>query len=265
MRGPALLFCPADRPDRFEKAQDRADVVVLDLEDAVATDRKEFARTALLRCGLKPDRVIIRVNTNDPVEAEKDREAIARTHYRKLVIPKVRDAYDLTPWQGWELIPQLETPASMVHANEIAQLPGVVALTWGAEDLTAALGGTSSLEDNGEYSFTLSFARSLVLFAAANAEIDALDAPLKNYKNFELQHRHARSARLAGYAGAFCIHPDQVAAVRSGFCATGDETEIARGVLQSSTDGVNSYNDTMVDAPLIAQAHHLLAQTQPAP
>ncbi len=140
--GPALLFCPADRPDRYTKALDRADAVILDLEDAVAPAAKEAARTALLENRLDPSRTIVRVNASSTADFDADLVAVEKAGYRQIMVAK-SDA-SLPRLSAFEVIALCETAAGVGDARELAARPEVVALMWGAEDLVASLGGTSS-------------------------------------------------------------------------------------------------------------------------
>ena len=141
--GPAMLFCPADRPERYNKAAERADVVILDLEDAVAPDRREAAREALIANQLDPDRTIVRINASTTGEARRDLAAIAETTYRVVMIAKAQTAEEVARTE-MQTIALIETPLGAVNVNEIAAAPNVIGLMWGAEDLVAGLGGSSS-------------------------------------------------------------------------------------------------------------------------
>src|ERR1700712_4411071 len=144
--GPAILFCPGDRPDRYEKAAAAADTVILDLEDAVAGDAKEAARPAVAASPLDPRRTIVRVNPGDA-----DLEAVRSSHYDTVMIAKTETDDDVARWAGYRVVALCESPLGVRNAELLAALPNVVALTWGAEDLVAALGGTSSRHPDGRY------------------------------------------------------------------------------------------------------------------
>jgi citrate lyase subunit beta/citryl-CoA lyase len=139
LRGPAFLFCPADRPDRFDKALQRADAVILDLEDAVRADRKRVAREEIAVSTLPSDRVIVRVNRN-PLLASEDLASLRRTNYTMVMVGKAEAAADLDVWPGFRLIPQIETAVGFRALGDIAAHPDVIALAWGGEDLTLSLG-----------------------------------------------------------------------------------------------------------------------------
>jgi hypothetical protein len=168
--GPALLFCPADRPDRFDKAAERADAVILDLEDAVATGDKAAAREALVAHPLDPATTIVRVNAVDSGYFDDDLAALARTGYRRVMLAKAETAVQVHRLDGFEVIALCETAAGIVSVASIAAAPSVVALMWGAEDLVASLGGTSSRDGDGRYRAVAVHARSSMLLAEQRAK-----------------------------------------------------------------------------------------------
>src|SRR5690554_807620 len=183
--GPAILFCPADRPERFAKAADRADAVILDLEDAVATAAKSAAREALVAHSLDPDRTIVRVNPASSGELAADLAAINRTPYRTLMIAKAENTSDVEALDGYRVIALCETAKGVLAAESIAGHRSVVALMWGAEDLAVSLGGTSSRHPNGRYRDFARFARSSVLLAARANGKSAIDSVFIDIKNTE--------------------------------------------------------------------------------
>src|SRR5688572_21502285 len=123
--GPALLFCPADRPDRFEKAAERADAVIIDLEDAVAEDAKHAARLAVVASTLDPDRVIVRVNPASTPHFADDLAALAATGYRTVMLAKCEGTADLIGLENFEVIALCETARGVLAAAEVADLPNV--------------------------------------------------------------------------------------------------------------------------------------------
>ena len=160
--GPALLFCPADRPDRYEKAAERADAVILDLEDAVADGAKRAARVALVASTLDPERVIVRINPASSPHFADDLAALAATGYRTVMLAKCEGTADLVGLEDHEVIALCETARGVLAAGEVAALPNVSALMWGAEDLVASLGGSSSRRADGGYRDVAAHARSQV-------------------------------------------------------------------------------------------------------
>ncbi|HKS00426.1 MAG TPA: aldolase/citrate lyase family protein, partial [Arthrobacter sp.] len=200
--GPALLFCPADRPERFQKAAERADAVILDLEDAVAAPDKQRARGAILaQLGgsgdgpeLDPSRTIIRINPAGTDDFEKDLHCLAHTPYRTVMLAKAEGVSQLRALPDFHVIALCETAAGVVHAPAIAAEPNVVAMMWGAEDLLASLGGTSSRNDDGGYRAVALHARSSVLLAAGAAGKQAVDAVYVNIPDLDGLEAEARDA-----------------------------------------------------------------------
>ena len=148
--GPALLFCPADRPERFAKAAERADAVIIDLEDAVAPAAKTAARGALIDAYLDPAKVIVRVNALGTADFDVDMATLSQTDFRLIMLPKAESAKKIVRIDTrFEVIALCETARGIVAAEKLAAAPNVVGLMWGAEDLVASLGGTGSGENGG--------------------------------------------------------------------------------------------------------------------
>ncbi len=166
--GPALLFCPADRPDRYAKALAAADAVILDLEDGVGADGKDAARAALAATDLDPARVIVRVNAAGTPEHAADIAALRGTGYRLIMLAKTETRAQLDGLGGdWRIVALCETPLGIVNAAEIAAAPNVIAVMWGAEDLIASMRGRTSRFADGRYRDVAVHARSAVLLAAS--------------------------------------------------------------------------------------------------
>ncbi|HTM85235.1 MAG TPA: aldolase/citrate lyase family protein, partial [Mycobacterium sp.] len=174
--GPAWLFCPADRPERFAKAAAVADVVILDLEDGVNAADRPAARTALQNTPLDPERTVIRVNPAGTDEQVRDLAALAGTAYTTVMLAKTESAAQVTALAPREVIALIETPRGAVSVTEISAAAGTVALMWGAEDLVAALGGGSSRRADGGYRDVARHVRSATLLAASAFGRAALDA-----------------------------------------------------------------------------------------
>ncbi|MFC5501052.1 HpcH/HpaI aldolase/citrate lyase family protein [Lysinimonas soli] len=263
LAGPALLFCPADRPERFAKAAAAADAVILDLEDGVAREAKDRARAAVVASSLDPARTIVRINPSSSGLWESDLAALAETPYRTVMLPKAESAGEAERLAGFEVIALCESPRGVRNADELAASPNVVALSWGAEDLVAALGGTSSRFASGEYRQYAHYARSRVLIAAASEGKAAFDTVHLDIADQAGLRAEADDARASGFAGAMCIHPSQVELIRAAFRPSADEVAWARGVLSAAaaaSGGVFVFEGRMVDEPLLRQARQLIAR-----
>ncbi|TBN58555.1 CoA ester lyase [Glaciihabitans arcticus] len=263
--GPSLLFCPADRPDRFEKAAARADAVILDLEDAVAPEHKGAARDALTGSSLDPVRTIVRLNAFDSGFFADDLVALAHTPYRTVMVAKSESAEQLSGLDRFSVIALCETATGVLAAPSIAALPQVVALMWGAEDLVASLGGTSSRFADGTYRDIARHARSSVLLAAGASGKAAIDAVHVDIADLEGLDAEARDAAASGFAASAVIHPSQVETVRAAFRPTDAELDAARRIVEAaaSNGGVFRLDGRMVDGPVVRHAERVLARVRP--
>jgi citrate lyase subunit beta / citryl-CoA lyase len=265
--GPALLFCPADRPDRYAKALATADTVILDLEDGVGADRKDAARAAILATPLDPARVIVRVNATGTPEHAADLTALRQTEYRTIMLPKAETRAQFDGLGGdWRIVALCETPLGIVNAAEIAAASNVIAIMWGAEDLIAAMGGRTSRFPDGRYRDVAQQARSTVLLAASAHGRPAIDSVYLDIPDLDGLAAEAEDAAASGFTLKACIHPSQVAVVRAAFRADEAQVAWARRVLdavRASAGGGDSgairVDGQMIDAPLIRQAEATLA------
>jgi citrate lyase subunit beta / citryl-CoA lyase len=263
--GPALLFCPADRPDRYVKALAAADAVILDLEDGVAADGKDAARAALAGAALDPARVIVRVNATGTPEHAADIAALRGTGYRQVMLAKTETRAQLDGLGGdWRVVALCETPLGVVNAAEIAAAPNVIALMWGAEDLIAAMHGRTSRFFDGRYRDVARHARSAVLLAASAYGRPAIDSVYVNIPDLDGLAAEAEDAAASGFTLKGCVHPSQVAVVRKAFRADGAQVAWARRVLAAARGagaqdkGAIKLDGQMIDAPLIRQAEAIL-------
>ena len=258
--GPALLFCPADRPERYAKAAERADAVILDLEDAVAPADRAAARRALIEHPLQAARTIVRINPADSIDFALDLAALERTDYRDVMLAKTVSAGQVERLAEYRVIALCETAAGIVSAMEIAAAHNVVALMWGAEDLVASLGGTSSRFPDGRYRDVARQARALVRLAAGahdKAAIDTVHLDITDVAGLALE---AADAVASGFTASACIHPSQVAVVRAAYQPTTAEVDYALGLLEAaaSARGVFQYEGRMIDGPVLRHAEAVL-------
>lgn len=260
--GPALLFCPADSPDRFTKAAERADAVILDLEDAVGPDRKAAARASLVEHPLDPARTIVRVNPAGTPDFDADLAALARTAYRTVMLAKAESAGQVARLEGFGVVALCETARGVLAAPELAAAPDVVALMWGAEDLVASLGGTSSRRADSSYRGVAVHARAAVLLAAGahgRAAIDAVHLDIADTGGLTAE---AADAVASGFAASACIHPSQVEVIRAAYLPGAAEVDRARALLGAAQrqGGVFRHEGAMVDEPVLRHARAVLAR-----
>ncbi len=259
--GPALLFCPADRPDRYAKALGAADAAILDLEDAVAPADKAAARSHLAAAAVDPARVVIRVNPASTPDLELDLEAVRGTPFRRLMLAKAEEPAQLDRLDGYRVIALCETPRGVENAGELARHPAVDALMWGAEDLIAGIGGRSSRFDDGRYRDVARYARSRVLIAAAAAGVEAVDAVHLDIADTAGLEDEARDAAASGFTATACIHPSQVDVIRRAYEPSAEDLEWAAAVLAEADrqPGVFRFRGRMVDEPVLRQARRTVA------
>lgn len=259
--GPALLFCPADRPERFAKALAAADAVIVDLEDAVAADAKVRARGALIESHLDPERVIVRVNPIGSEDFVSDLATLSQTDYRRVMLAKAESPKRVRDLDSrFEIIALCETARGVVASERLAALPNVTALMWGAEDLVASLGGTSSRQPNGTYRDVARQARSRVLLAAGARGKAAIDAVHLDISDVAGLGREATDAAASGFAATACIHPSQVDVIRRSYTPDPASVTWAMGVLAAAQGerGVFTFEGRMVDEPVLRHARALV-------
>jgi citrate lyase subunit beta/citryl-CoA lyase len=267
--GPALLFCPADRPERYAKAAAAADVVILDLEDGVGPADKPAARRALRETLLDPDRTVVRINPAGTAEHAADLEALAGTPYGTVMLAKTESAAQVAALAPRDVVALCETPLGVTSATGIAAADPTVALMWGAEDLIAGLGGRSSRFPGsggrpGPYRDVAGTARSLVLLAAGAHRRLAIDAVHLDIRDLEGLRTEAEDAAASGFAATACIHPTQVEVVRSAYRPTEEQLDWARRVLAAAEGnrGVFAFEGGMVDGPVLRHAEQLVSRAR---
>ena len=270
--GPALLFCPADRPDRFVKAATAADGVILDLEDGLRAADREAARANLREVQLDPERTIVRINPAGTPDHDLDLVALARTPYRTVMLAKAERAADVRQLAALfntggdpeapalRVIVLCETALGVLNAPELAAEPATAALMWGAEDLVVSLGGRSSRHPDGGYRDVARHARSRVLLASAAHDVPAIDAVHLDIADLDGLAVEAADAAASGFAATACIHPSQVPVVRAAYRPTPAEIQRATALLEAARGaaGVFAFEGQMVDEPILNQARRLL-------
>lgn len=260
--GPAVLFCPADRPDRYGKAMARADAVILDLEDAVAPHDREQARLSLIANPMDPNRTIVRINPADTADFALDLKALGRTRYRHVMLAKTENLESLALLADYSVVALCETAKGIVNAAAIAAAANVVALMWGAEDLVASLGGTSSRQPDGQYRHVALHSRSHVLLAAGAAGKVALDSVYIDIADIAGLKAESDDARASGFAAKASIHPSQMPVIRESYTPSATEVEHAKRMLAAAEEfgGVFTFEGRMVDEPVLRHARKTLAR-----
>jgi len=280
-----MLFVPGDSDRKFEKAKGiGADALILDLEDSVAPSMKAEARAKV--SALLDDRTprdwlfFVRVNPFDTGLTFDDMAAVVKPGLDGFLIPKADGAPDIA--RIGEALDKLEAAADMalgtvkiaVVATETAKAifhlgsytpphPRLVALTWGAEDLAAAVGATANKEETGEWTSPYQMARNLCLFAASSAGVLPLDTLYTDFRDPEGLEADCRRARRDGFLGRIAIHPDQVAIINRCFTPSESEIAFARMIVDAFAAnpgaGTLGIDGKMFDIPHLKAAQKTLA------
>lgn len=249
----SFLFVPGDRPERFAKAEvSGADVVVLDLEDAVAPARKEEARGAVLNWLKSGHDAVVRVNSGLSPWHRADISAVGDVA-PALMIPKAESVDDLAAAIGYLVVPLVETAHGVMTVESLLRFPGVVRPAFGSLDLALDIGVDPDDHD------ALRWARSCLVMAAASAgtgpPIDGITARFQDEEALALD---VREALRLGIPGKLCVHPAQVEPLHRLLRPTEDDLARARQIVSAATEGVVAVNGSMVDAPVLRRALALL-------
>jgi citrate lyase subunit beta/citryl-CoA lyase len=268
----SVLFSPGDQPELMRKAPGtQPDVVVFDLEDAVAPSNKQAGREAVAEVLTDPDfdpdcEVCVRVTGN----AASDDIALLDGDPRldSVMIPKAESAADVNDLSALlterdidvPVFALCETAAGVLHAEEIAAAPATTAIAFGAEDLSADIGANRT--DDGK---EILYAREHVVLAASAAGVNAIDTVFTDIEDTDRLAEETAFARDLGYDGKMAIHPAQVPVINDAFTPTDEQIEWAQRVLAARDEhegsGVFRVDNEMIDAPLLARAENVLDRT----
>ncbi|QOZ28052.1 CoA ester lyase [Bradyrhizobium sp. CCBAU 51753] len=279
----SLLFVPADSERKFAKADGiGADALILDLEDSVAPSRKAFARDAVknLLGGPRNWSFLVRINPFGTGLTLEDLAAVVRPGLDGILIPKVNGIEDVDlvshyvdalevangvpPGHVKLLTVATETPAAMIGFSGYSRKNRrLVALTWGGEDLSAALGALTPREADGSWTFPYQVARAQCLFAAGAADAAALETLYVDFRDQQGLAESCRIARRDGFVGRIAIHPDQVATINTCFTPSDDDLAHARRVVAAFAAapdvGTVGIDGKMYDIPHLVAAKRTLA------
>ncbi|MGW2331827.1 HpcH/HpaI aldolase/citrate lyase family protein [Streptomyces sp. NPDC001700] len=253
------LFVPGDRPDRFDKAvSSGADLVIIDLEDAVAAQDKDRARDEASAWLGRGNRAVVRINPPGTPWAEADL-GTAAAHGCPVMVPKAEDAAVLADLAAraegrCALIPLIETALGVERAHALCATPGAVRAAFGNVDLAGQLGVAP--DDH----TALAYARSrLVLASAATGLGPPLDGVTTAIRDTDTLTADIAHARRLGFTGKLCVHPAQLRPVADGFAPSDAEVRWARAVLDAG-DSVTTVDGLMVDKPVLERARRILAR-----
>lgn len=270
----SLLFVPADRPERFAKAvASGADAIILDLEDSVSAERKAGARQAVRDwLGSRQDAItFVRVNPVDSDLIGNDLAALVDYPPDGILLPKAEGSASVKAlfalWGQTSMPPVLpiatETAAAIFEMGSFrdvsAKLGGI---SWGAEDLPAAIGARSSRDSAGQLLPPYVLARSLTLFAAHAAGVAAVETVYPNIDDVDGLTAYVADAARDGFTGMLAIHPLQVAVINAAFTPSAAEVAHAAAIVQAFVDnpgaGALKVAGKMIDAPHLKQAQRVL-------
>ena len=281
----SFLFVPGDSDKKIAKSESvPADLVIFDLEDAVAAEARPESRLRVKEylTGRKErsSALYVRINPLDTEDAAKDLETVIEGAPDGIVLPKAHAPDDIRTLEtmldagekqhglkagSTRIIPvATETPAALFTLGEYRHVATRLAgLTWGAEDLGAALGAMSKKGEASEWSQPFDVVRALCLFAAAAAGVQAVDTLFSDFRDLEGLAASAARARRDGFTGKLAIHPGQVETINAAFLPSAAEVEDARAIIDLFTAnpgvGVLSHKGRMVDMPHLVQAKKIIA------
>ncbi|WP_395622099.1 HpcH/HpaI aldolase/citrate lyase family protein [Sphingomonas daechungensis] len=265
------LFVPADSEKKIGKAiESEADAVIFDLEDSVAPAQKSAARQILKDLGKRSGgpQWWVRINPLRTDEHRKDLDVIGIADIHGIVLPKAEGGADVA-----ELAHRTgNIPIHAIVTETAASLFGMLsyrdpksslaAMSWGAEDLSTALGASSKYDADGSLSYTYKLARSLCLAGAVAAGVQPVDGVFSDFRDDAGLLAEAQAAAREGFTGKLAIHPAQVGVINAAFTPTADEVSHARAIVDAfdadPDAGVLSISGRMVDRPHLVQARRVL-------
>ncbi|WP_432199575.1 HpcH/HpaI aldolase/citrate lyase family protein [Erythrobacter sp. W53] len=279
------LFAPGDSARKMEKAAGgSADIVLLDLEDAVAIEQKPEARRMvaefLTANASERARLWVRINPLDGDFTKADLEAIMPAKPGGIMLPKAEGGHDmetldamLTPLEQAHGIEPGSTPVAVLVTETAAAMfttgtykgtPRLAAMTWGAEDLADSIGAMGNTAEDGSYRPTFELARSLCLLGAASAGVPALETIMADFRDLDGLKTRAEMVRRDGYRGMMAIHPAQVDVINAAFTPSVEEIAEAREIIElfaaNPGAGTIGWRKGMLDRPHLSRAQQLLAQ-----
>jgi len=276
----SFLFVPADSERKLQKAGGvGADALILDLEDSVAADARPEARVLAREYLAGKENVWVRINPIDTDDAQADLDGVMPSAPSGIMLPKPKSAVAAIELSerlsvleakhgidvgSTQILPLCtETPEALFTLNSyIGATDRLMGLSWGAEDLSAAVGAATNRDENGNWLPTYEMARSFCLLAAAAAEVAAIDTVFTDFKNADGLRQYASNARRDGFSGMLAIHPAQVETINAAFVPTAQELERATRIVElfeaNPGTGAIGLEGEMIDRPHLLQARRLL-------
>ena len=285
----SLLFVPGDSERKLEKGfASKADVVIVDLEDSVAPQNKALARATAADFlnqlqGKQGPAVYVRVNDLSSGLTDDDLAALVPARPEGIMLPKsnsgadvqllavklrVHEAENGLSDRGIAILPIItETAAGALAAASYAGASHrLTGLTWGAEDLSAAVGARTARDADGRYTDVFRLARALTILAASAAEIAAIDTVFPNFRDMDAFRAECLAAERDGFTGKMAIHPDQVPVINEAFTPSLDAVVHAKAVIAAfhaaGNPGVVALDGQMYDLPHLRRAERVLARAR---
>ncbi|CAN7450512.1 HpcH/HpaI aldolase/citrate lyase family protein [Mesorhizobium sp. LjNodule214] len=287
----SLLFIPGDSEKKLEKGFGAgADVIIVDLEDSVAAANKASAR-AVAASFIASQRqqtksaIYVRVNDLSTGLTDDDLTALIPAKPDGIMLPKsnsgqdvqqlsaklrVHEAENGLPDGGIKILPIItETAAGVLAAATYAGASArLVGLTWGAEDLSAAIGARTARDKNGRYTDVFRFARTMTILAAGAAEVAAIDTVFPGFRDMAAFEAECIEAERDGFTGKMAIHPAQVSVINSAFTPSVEAVKHSQAIVEAfaaaGNPGVVGIDGKMVDRPHLRLAERLLARAKAA-
>lgn len=262
----SALYLPASNARAIEKARGLpADMIILDLEDAVPEGLKDEAREAALdacRAGFGERLVAIRINGAGTRYHAADIVAVRAAGPDFVVVPKVEDAgtiEDVAQMAGRPVLAMVETPSAILGAAGIAGCPDAAGLIAGTNDLANDLRIPAGADRAG-----LAMALQTIVLAARASGLWALDGVFNDLRNPDGLAAECAQGRAFGFDGKTLIHPDQIAITNAAFSPSDKEVEDARALVEAATGGAQRFRDRMIETMHVEMAQRLIARTQGA-
>jgi citrate lyase subunit beta/citryl-CoA lyase len=261
--GPALLFCPGDRSERFDKAAASADLAILDLEDGVALPQKDMAREAVCAFFARGGHAAVRPNLPTTPRGRADIAALTEAGARLLLLPKTESVEEIaavTETTGAALIASIETARGVLALEAICAHPAVAAVSWGPYDLAADMGARAVRDELGALLSPFAHVRDRLLVVAAAHGKTAIDTVTAELRDPAVISADAATGALLGFRAKFAIHPAQVAPIRAAYAPSLEEVARAERMLeQAGQGGAVLFEGEMVDEPMLRRARRILA------
>ena len=284
----SLLFVPGDSEKKLEKGfATQADAVIVDLEDSVSPDRKVAARklaAEFIAANRGNTRAAIYVRVNDLATGLTDDDLAALLGARPdgIMLPKSSGGPDVQQLSAklrvleaengladgaTRVLPIItETPAGIFGAPTYAfSSERLVGVTWGAEDLSAAIGARTTRDGHGRYTDVFRHARTVTILAAASADVAAIDTVFPNFRDMAGFEAECIEAERDGFTGKMAIHPAQVPIINEVFTPSAKAIEHAQAIVDAFTAspgaGVVGIGGVMYDRPHLTRAEQLLARS----